>query len=264
MKVLFTAVMCCVVSGTALGQQAPSSPTKPAASSDSATAAKAPASQSTPTQAAPSTTTVTVPTAKPPAEKAPEHPCTEAQVREYLTETGGDQAAHIIMLNMARSSRQAAPPYFPAAFWDEMQGAFEKTDLIPVFLPAYQQHISEEEMAAVLAFYKTPAGKHFLDDQPVMASEAQRMLAQQGREIGHDIYLKYKDQIEEGKKQFEAQHGSTNGGAPAPARRPSLAPGTAPTKVAPATSTTSPASAPSTSTAPAPSSPTPDSSAAPK
>lgn len=217
MKVLSTVMICCVVSAAAFGQQAPASSEKPASAPASSTAT--PASPA----ASQATTPATAPAATAPKEKPPEHPCTEAQVREYLSETGGAQAAKVIMMNMARTSRASAPPYFPPAFWSEMIDSFEKADLIKVFLPVYQEHISEDEMGAVLTFYKTPAGKHFLDAQPVMAADAQRLLAQEGRELGHDVYLKYKDQIEEAKKQYDAQQGSSGGGAPG--QKPARAPG---------------------------------------
>ena len=262
MKVLSAVMICCVVSATALGQQAPA-PTEKPAPAPASSAAPAPTTGTT--QAA---TPGSAPAATAPKEKPPEHPCTEAQVREYLAETGGAQAAKVIMLNMARTSRASAPPYFPPAFWSEMIDAFEKADLTKVFLPVYQEHISEEEMGAVLTFYKTPAGKHFLDSQPVMAADAQRLLAQQGRELGHDVYMKYKDQIEEAKKQYDARQGGAEGGAPG--QRSSRAPGApgpkrvVPRPATPATTPESSAPASSAPAAPATASPATDSSAAPK
>ncbi len=269
MKVLFSVVMCGVVSVTALGQQTSSPPSPSSAPQSSAAPAQTPVHSGASTQAgSPSAVSE-------PQEKPPEHPCTEAQVREYLEETGGAKAAHVIMMNMARTSRASAPPYFPAAFWTDMVAAFDKADMVPMFLPVYQHHISEEEMAAVLNFYKTPAGKHFLDAQPVMAGEAQQLIAQQGREIGHDVYLKYKDQIEEGKRQYDAQQGGSGGsGAPGTSQRPgrgsqsgmpgSRAPGTVAPRPAtsPAPNTTTPA--PTNVPTPTTPNPTPDPASTPK
>ncbi len=265
MKLLFSVVMCGVVSATALGQQTSSPPSPSSAPASSAAPAQ------TPVHPGASTQTGSRSAATEPQEKPPEHPCTEAQVREYLDETGGAKAAHVIMMNMARTSRASAPPYFPAGFWTDMVAAFDKADMVPMFLPVYQHHISEEEMAAVLNFYKTPAGKHFLDAQPVMAGEAQQLIAQQGREIGHDVYLKYKDQIEEGKRQYDAQQGGSGGpeGSPRPARGSqgmprSQSPNTAAPRPAtsPAPNTTTPA--PTTVPTPTTPNPTPDPASTPK
>ena len=153
-----------------------------------------------------------------------------------------------------------------------MVAAFDKADMVPIFLPVYQHHVSEQEMAAVLSFYKTPAGKHFLDAQPMMASEAQQLIAQQGREIGHDVYLKYKDQIEEGKRQYDAQNGGSGGSDAGhkPARGPqsgmprSQAPNTVvpqpATSPAPNTTTPAPTNVPTPTTP----NPTPDPASTPK
>jgi hypothetical protein len=244
MKVLCTALICVVASATGWSQQASLPPAKSEASSTST----APTKPKTTAQTKAPDVAAVSPTVK--KEPPPEHPCTEAQIREYLTETGGDQAAHVIMSNMARISRASAPPYFPAAFWTDMLDVFQKTDVVSVFLPVYQQHISEEEMAAVLSFYRTPAGKHFLDAQPQMASEVQQILAKKGRDIGHDIYLKHQDEIETAKRQYDTEHGGANGSGAAPgAAMPTggVTPrALTPSAAKPATATTTPAPAATT------------------
>jgi hypothetical protein len=205
MKVLCTAMMCFVVSATGWSQQASLSPAKSdTPANKAATSTAAPASTTAQTAATPAKSSDAV-VAAPKKEPAPEHPCTEAQVREYLAESGGDKAAHVIMANMARSSRASSPPYIPEGFWNDMMDSFGKVDLVTVFLPIYQQHVSEEDMAAVLGFYKTPAGKHFLDAQPQMAGDVQQALAKTGHDLGHDVYMKYKEKIEAAKLQFDAQ-----------------------------------------------------------
>jgi hypothetical protein len=133
----------------------------------------------------------------------PEHPATESQVREYLTLTRSVEAAHSAMTEMIKSSRATSAPYLTASFWDDMEKAVLEIDLVGPCIPAYQKYFSQEDMAATIAFYKSPAGKRLLEAQPFIMSAASDVARKAGQQVGAQVALKHKDEIERLMKQSQ-------------------------------------------------------------
>lgn len=131
----------------------------------------------------------------------PAHPATEAQIREYLALNHAIDTAHQLIKDDLRTSRATSAPYFTPGFWDDMETALMQIDLVPYFVPAYQKYFSEEDMAATIAFYKSPAGQHLLAAQSSIASAARASLVTAGREAGIEVGKKHADEIERLMKQ---------------------------------------------------------------
>lgn len=81
-----------------------------------------------------------------------------------------------------------------------MRTSVADLDLQAAFIPAYQRYFSEEDMASVIAFYKSPTGQRLLESQPLIESAAGDQLRKAGRAIGQEVYLRHKDEIEAAKK----------------------------------------------------------------
>jgi len=126
----------------------------------------------------------------------PAHPCTEAQVRELLRLTHAIDIAHDAMKESLHSSRVTSGPYFTPGFWDDMEAAVLKIDFVPLAVPAYQKYLSEEDMAAAIDFYKTPAGRRILDSQPFVASAVSDAARQAGEQAGIEVGKKHADEIQ--------------------------------------------------------------------
>ncbi len=142
----------------------------------------------------------------------PTHPATVAQIREYLTLSNYVANAHKAMGQMIQTSRVTAAPYFPASFWDDMAKSLDEIDLVTPAVPAYQKYFSEEDMAATIAFYKSPAGQKFLAAQPFIASAAGEVLRSAGQKVGQEVFARHKDEIETLKKKFDGA--AAGAGAP--------------------------------------------------
>jgi len=141
-------------------------------------------------------------------ELIPAHPATVEQIHEYYRLTHAIEMAHRIMDQMVSGMQATSAPYLPKAFWDDMKTSFANLDLQAAFIPAYQKYFSEEEMGSVIAFYKSPAGKHLLESQPFIESAAGDQLREAGRTIGREVYLRHKDEIEAAKKRYDANQTS--------------------------------------------------------
>ncbi len=136
---------------------------------------------------------------------APEHPVTEAQVREYLALTHALDNAHKMMAESLKAARATSAPYFTASFWDDMQKAVMDIDLVAPLLPAYQRYFSQEDMAATIAFYKSPAGSRLLAAQPFITSAAGDAARKAGEVAGREVGLKHADEIQKLMQQQQSQ-----------------------------------------------------------
>jgi uncharacterized protein len=134
----------------------------------------------------------------------PAHPATEAQIREYLSLIHAETLAQTAMASEVSAMQATAAPYIPPSFWDDLRGEFRKIDVVGLYIEIYQRYLSQEEMQTVLDFYHSPAGKKFLDVQPLAVADAQDAFRQKGQEIGAAVYAKHKDEIEAAKQKYEA------------------------------------------------------------
>ena len=134
----------------------------------------------------------------------PEHPATEAQIREYFALTGALRTMRELMSKMIAAQRITGAPYYPSAFWDDMQAEFLKIDLADKLIPIYQQFLSTEDMAEIISFYRSPAGKRILATQLPITQQSQTIFRELGREIGEKVYTAHKDEIDAAKKKYEA------------------------------------------------------------
>ena len=100
-----------------------------------------------------------------------------------------------VTLESAFNSPQNAG-IIPKAFFDDLAAEFDKLDFVSLMLPAYPQHISQDDAQAALDFYAAPAGKRFVDASPVLIEQSQKLLGAQGQQINLRLMNKYRDQIE--------------------------------------------------------------------
>ena len=135
----------------------------------------------------------------------PAHPATPDQVREYLSLVDYVGSSHKMMGQLLKASRATSAPYYTPSFWDDMEKALMEIDLITPVIPAYQKYFSQEDMAATIAFYKSPAGKHLLQAQPAIASAAGDILRQAGHAAGEEVGAKHKQEIETLMKQQQQE-----------------------------------------------------------
>jgi uncharacterized protein len=64
--------------------------------------------------------------------------------------------------------------------FDTMFAALPMDDLLNAIVPIYQKHLTKADLAAVTAFYSSPAGQKILKELPAIMSESMRA----GGEIG--------------------------------------------------------------------------------
>ncbi len=166
----------------------------------------------------------------------PAHPATPAQIREYLELTHSQENAKAAFGQLVAGSRARAPQYFPADFWSDLTNSLDAIDVVAEFTPVYQRYFSEEDMAAAIAFYKTPAGRDILKVQPLAASAAGELLRTEGQRVGQATFARHKAEIDAAVKEHQAGASGQPSAAPSKPTLNSLPPSTASPSTAPKTS----------------------------
>ncbi len=143
------------------------------------------------------------------ATTAPEHPITVDQVHEMMRLTGAMNLGKEAMQGIMPLLRQAMPPYIPADVMDDMSRSMLGANLEAPLIHSYQAHLSTEDAAAIIAFYKTPAGQRLLATMPQIMKECQQAGAQLGQKIAAEVLERHHAEIEAAKEKYEQQHAGT-------------------------------------------------------
>ncbi len=166
----------------------------------SATPAAAPSAQAVPDTGA----TDAVPAAA--QDQPPAHPVTPEQVHEMLQLTGALGMIKQFADAMMPTIRQEMPPYMPDDVFADFQKSFLGANLEDAITRAYQKHVSTEDAAAAIAFYRTPAGQRILAIQPTLEKELQEQGRQLAVQTMMEVLERHKSEIDNAKKQYEASH----------------------------------------------------------
>jgi hypothetical protein len=188
-------------------------------------------------QQAPSKTPSSTPAAAPSDSPAPANPLTDAQAKDMLEMTGAsamkEQLQHT-MMNYFKTNM----PFLPQDVSTDLEESFQKLDFDTPIIAIYKQHISTEDATAIIAFYKTPAGKDMMKVMPELLQQSQQVGMQLGRKTAQEVIQRHRPEIEAAAKQYQEEH------APKPA--PSL---TTPSPAAPAAAPAAKPATPSPNTA---------------
>jgi hypothetical protein len=118
---------------------------------------------------------------------------TEAQVRELLQITKSDQQLKQIMPQLIDQIMGAIVqklPGLPDAVREDTITAMKQVFVegaglfVEATIPIYQRNLTGEEIVAITAFVKTPAGKAFIEKTPKLMLEAMQMGQQVGQLLG--------------------------------------------------------------------------------
>lgn len=99
------------------------------------------------------------------------HASSRSRAAELLELLGMPQAAVAITSQLVASLR-ASNPKVPAEVWDRYSAQMSsRTAILRLYGPIYERHLCDDEIAQVIAFYRSPAGSHLLSVLPRMRSE---------------------------------------------------------------------------------------------
>ncbi len=71
------------------------------------------------------------------------------------------------------------------------------SEMLDDLIPVYQKYLTKADVDAIVAFYSSPAGQHFLDQMPVMTKEAMQSMMTKLQKRSADYADKVEKQAEE-------------------------------------------------------------------
>jgi hypothetical protein len=109
-------------------------------------------------------------------------PATERSIRELLTLTGAGNIGVQVVQNMVQALKRVRPQV-PESFWVEFMKDVNSDELVNGVIPIYQKHFTEEDLQAAIKFYRSPAGRRFIEKQPIVVQESMQAGQQWGQQI---------------------------------------------------------------------------------
>jgi hypothetical protein len=139
------------------------------------------------------------------ADNPPAHPVTAAQVYEILELTGTDNMKREMMDGMLPHLKQMMP-YMPADALEDLQRSLAVADFEGAMVWSFQQHLSTEDAAGIIAFYQSPAGKHMIAVMPKVLDEGQQAGSELGQQVMLTVIQRHKDEIDAAAKVYHEEH----------------------------------------------------------
>lgn len=100
-----------------------------------------------------------------------DQPASEKSVRELMVLMGSGNLGVQTMQAMLPTLKRLVPQA-PEAFWVEFMKEVNPEDLVNLVVPLYQKHLTEEDVQATLAFYRSPAGTRLVQALPAIMQES--------------------------------------------------------------------------------------------
>ncbi|MEM8506098.1 MAG: DUF2059 domain-containing protein [Cyanobacteria bacterium P01_D01_bin.1] len=111
---------------------------------------------------------------------------TVAKVEELLSITDTEALNLQVMESMVDQFRQVITDV-PDDWWDRFLDKIDYAELNRLVIPIYAQHFTIEELDAIIAFYKTPAGQTVLEKMPSVLQDSMLVGQQWGMEIARQV-----------------------------------------------------------------------------
>jgi hypothetical protein len=83
------------------------------------------------------------------------------------------------------------------AFIDELAKKIDLNGMLDDMIPAYQRHLSQQDVRAMLAFYNTPNGQKLLGEQPAMMSEGRQAMQPRMQKMMSDLMDRVEQTVRE-------------------------------------------------------------------
>jgi len=136
---------------------------------------------------------------------APEHPVTAAQVHQILELTGTATLKREMLDGMLPYLKQMMP-YMPTDVVADLQRTLGTANFEGAMVRSFQQHLSTEDAAQIIAFYQSPAVKHMIGVMPKILNEGQDAGSELGQQVMVEVIQRHKDEIDAAAKVYHEEH----------------------------------------------------------
>jgi hypothetical protein len=95
----------------------------------------------------------------------------EALTREVLQLTGTSDFNAEIAASVLTQLRPAYPTV-PEEVWSDLAAGFSQSEITQLSIPIYLSNFSEEELAELVGFYKSPIGRKVVERTPIIMEQS--------------------------------------------------------------------------------------------
>jgi hypothetical protein len=122
------------------------------------------------------------------APKTPQAPVpAEAEtIRELMRVTGAAEIG-LQFLDGLMGPLKSTAPEVPEALWEEMRSRIATEEIVDLVVPIYQEHLSQADAEALVAFWSSPVGQRFVEKQPLILQESMAVGRKWGEDLARDI-----------------------------------------------------------------------------
>ena len=126
-----------------------------------------------------------------------------ATAKELLTLKGALTMFDPLIPGIVESTKNTFLPTNPGLFKELNEVAVKvRTDLVPrrneiadEIAKVYAQRFTEAEMKEVIAFYKTPAGKKFITEEPAAIDQGLRMAEEWSKRMSDEVMTRFRAEM---------------------------------------------------------------------
>jgi hypothetical protein len=115
-------------------------------------------------------------------------PAKRALIQELLTLT---RAPELMVSSMEAGlpAQRAAMPQVPKEFWDEfmVRARQDLPRFIEMVMPIWDANFSKAQLEELVAFYKSPLGRHLASVQPVVTQQSMQVGQRWGEQLGTEV-----------------------------------------------------------------------------
>ncbi|HYX06639.1 MAG TPA: DUF2059 domain-containing protein [Bacteroidales bacterium] len=118
-----------------------------------------------------------------------------ATLKEMFTLSGSEESFQAAIKQMFTMYREQYTE-IDQDIWNNFENEFMKTtldDLTAMLVPVYLKYLTQEDLEAVIEFYKTPAGMKYAKNTPVIMKESMQVGQQWGMKIAQEFQEKLKE-----------------------------------------------------------------------
>jgi hypothetical protein len=113
-------------------------------------------------------------------------PAKETEIRKMIQESGMTKTMGLVMDRMFDSFK-AQNASLPPEFWMRIESEMDMNELVSQLVPIFAQYYSIDDLKAINALYESPAGRHMIEVQPQITTQAMQVGQQWGRKLGQRI-----------------------------------------------------------------------------
>lgn len=113
-----------------------------------------------------------------------------------MFEVSGSEGAYQAAIEQMLVIFKQQYPKVEEDVWNEFETEFTKTsldDLTEMLVPVYSKHMTKSDLEELIIFYRTPVGKKFAQNSPMIVQESMQVGQEWGMKIGQDFSERMKE-----------------------------------------------------------------------